>query len=135
LPASATVQEVVKVLGDRIRKGGLVIIQQDIFKAQEAARPGVIKRRKLNGVDWFETDKIWVLNDEPWEGARAAQESMPHPGHGHMDHGGLALDVPTMQKALTIIYGPDTGAAPMVAAERTRPTHPQRASWFKRIDA
>jgi hypothetical protein len=107
---------------------------EDWFKAQEMVRPGIIKPRKLNGVDWFEVDKTWVSNDEPWEGARSAEGSLPHHGHAQMDHGGLILDVPTMQKALTIIYGPEPGAAPMAAAERARLTGPQGASRFKQID-
>jgi hypothetical protein len=108
---------------------------EDWFGAQEIVRPGVIKRRKPYSGDWFEVDKKWVLNDEPWEGARSAEGSRPHPRHEGMDHGGLIWDVPTRQKALTISYGPEASAAPLGAAEHARRTGRQGASTFKRIDA
>ncbi|WP_334169854.1 hypothetical protein [Zoogloea sp.] len=105
---------------------------EDWFRAQEGARPGVIKRMQIDGVDWFEADKRWVLVDEPWEGPRDLH-------HGHAEHGGghedLLLDVPTMQKALSVIYGPEprtepeiTAAGPAMASSRAT------ATWFKRVE-
>jgi hypothetical protein len=101
----------------------------DWFRAQENARPGTVKRKQVLGVDWFETDGHWVLVNEPWEGLRAAGEHMEHGGHGH---GGLQLDVPTMQSALTIIYGPEPTAAPAALAERVKLQGPLQATWFRR---
>lgn len=106
---------------------------EDWFKAQESVRPGAVKRRAMDGIDWFEADKTWVLVDEPWEGLKDPHAG--HGGHGH-GHGGLLLDVPTMQQALTVIYGPETAleGAWMKAkgpdSARAQPT----ATWFKRFD-
>ena len=55
---------------------------EDWFKAQESVRPGAVKRRAMDGIDWFEADKTWVLVDEPWEGLKD-----PHAGHGGHGHG------------------------------------------------
>ena len=84
----------------------------DWYRAQETARPGVVKRKQLLGIDWFEPDGHWVLNEEPWEGLRAetGSDHGDHADHMH-GHGGLSLDVPTMQKALKVIYGPEPTAA------------------------
>jgi arsenite oxidase large subunit len=54
LPASATVQEVVKVLGDRIRKGGLVIIQQDIYPNPTTTQADLV----LPASGWGEEDFV-----------------------------------------------------------------------------
>jgi hypothetical protein len=104
---------------------------EDWHRAQESVRPGVIKRKQLFGVDWFEVDGKWVVSDAPWEGPRMAErEHEHHTGH---DHDGLLLDVPTMQQALTIIFGPEPTASPM-AFEKARAIggRPQ-GTWFKRI--
>jgi hypothetical protein len=104
----------------------------DWFKAQEAVRPGSIKPKQVDGVDWFEADKKWVLIDQPWEGLKD-----PHAGHGGHGggHGGLLLDVPTMQKALTIIFGPEPKAgAELLAAAEAAPVRARTgATWFKRV--
>jgi hypothetical protein len=110
----------------------------DWYGAQEAARPGTVKRKQLYGIDWFESDGRWVLSEEPWEGLRAEQgsdhhEHGDHSDHGH-DHGGLSLDVPTMRKALTIIFGPEPTAAPAAFAERVVQAQRPQGTWFKRID-
>ena len=109
---------------------------EDWFRAQKTARPGTIKRAQLNGVAWFETDGRWVVHDEPWEGRRLPDDGHGHHGHGgrHAGHGGLALDVATMKQALTIIFGPEPGAAPTIAAEGAQPAPEARKTWFKRIE-
>ncbi len=105
---------------------------EDWFKAQDAIRPGGIKRKQLDGVDWFEADSKWVLVDKPWEGPKD-----PHAGHGGHGggHGGLLLDIPTMQEALTIIYGPEaTTEIEPKSVTSTPVTSQATANWFKRLE-
>lgn len=104
---------------------------EDWYRAQEAERPGVVKRKLVDGMDWFEADGRWVLLEDPWEGPRD-QHAAHHAGHG--GHGGVALDVPTMQKALTVIFGPEPTAAPAALALGTQQSGPTMGTWFKRID-
>ena len=66
---------------------------EDWFRAQESARPGVVKRRTFKDVTWFEKDGKWVNLDDPWEGPVA---------HGGHHHGGL--DVEVMKKAIRVIF-------------------------------
>ena len=99
---------------------------EDWYRAQEAVRPGVVKRKEVLGVDWFEADGKWVLAEEPWEGLRS------HHAHGRAGHhGGLELDVPTMQTALTIIFGPEPTAALVPDAAPTLAAGRPQATWFK----
>jgi hypothetical protein len=115
---------------------------EDWFKAQETVRPGVVKRKQVLGVDWFEADGRWVIVQEPWEGLRVSHaeaadghEHANHDGHDH-GHSDLQLDVPTMQSALQIIFGPEPVAKPMTAVEERSPNASIRmGTWFKRIDS
>lgn len=106
----------------------------DWFRAQETVRPGAIKRQEVLGVDWFQADGDWVRIEEPWEGLRAAHAHGAGDHNGHGDHGGLQLDVPAMQNALTIIFGPEPGPAPLAMAggEVTPPKGRLRSTWFIR---
>jgi hypothetical protein len=103
----------------------------DWYRAQEQVRPGAIKPVKIDGVEWFETDGEWVLCDHPWEGPKT-MATPKHHEHSHHDHGGLILDVPTMQKALTIIHGPEPQ---LLAAELAlvASVGPPQGTWFKKI--
>lgn len=111
---------------------------EDWFRAQEATRPGAVKRRQIDGLDWFEADGTWVRHEVPWEGAADSGEhghaGDPHAGHahggGHGGHGGLVLDVPTMQNALKIIFGPEPGPAVMSLDRETAVGRPQ-GTWFR----
>lgn len=49
---------------------------EDWYRAQEIARPGTIKRVKINGVDWFAADGRWVLSADPWEGFQSKMPGM-----------------------------------------------------------
>ena len=51
------------------------------FRAQESARPGVVKRKTLKGLPWFEKGP-WVLKDNPFDWPEFPS------GHGHGGHGG-----------------------------------------------
>ena len=42
--------------------------------------------------------------------------------------------MPTMQKALTVILGPEPAAVPAALALDTLPSGPAMGTWFKRID-
>jgi hypothetical protein len=105
---------------------------EDWFKAQESVRPGVVKRKLVDGVEWFEADGRWVLVDVPWEGPRNPH-SAHHGNHGE-NHGGLLLDVPAMQKALAVIYGPEPLLHPQALAEHASLAVKPMATWFKRVD-
>ena len=124
---------------------------EDWFAAQEAERPGTVKRTALDGVQWFETDGKWVITEEPWEGPKHTAPTTPgmpgtttlqaghdHGGgdHGGGDpgggHGGLHLVVSTMQQALTVIFGPDD-ATPVALREKLALGVPG-ATRFRRID-
>lgn len=115
---------------------------EDWHRTQEAMRPGMVKRKQVLGVDWFAADGRWVVNDEPWEGLRAEH------GHDNVDHeqgdrsrhssghGDLQLDVPTMQRALRIIFGPESEPAAVslaLAKTLTSVGRPQ-GTWFKRLN-
>jgi arsenite oxidase large subunit len=54
VPASATVQEVVRVLSERIRKGGLVIVQQDIYPNPTTTQADLV----LPASGWGEEDFV-----------------------------------------------------------------------------
>jgi hypothetical protein len=106
----------------------------DWYRAQESMRPGTVKRVDLDGVSWFEADKTWVLLNQPWEGPRD-----PHAGHGGHggggSHGGLLLDVPTMQEALRVIFGPEAAPGPLAIAGTTSSGAARaRATWFRRVE-
>ncbi|MER9676057.1 hypothetical protein [Mesorhizobium sp. M0208] len=107
----------------------------DWYRAHEAVRPGVVKPMTLDGVEWFAVDGTWVKNDEPWEGARASSSPTHHAGHNHPGHSGRVLDVPTMQAALRIIYGPEPDAAPSAMEDHGQALPGTRASWFKNVPA
>jgi len=68
---------------------------EDWFKAQQAVRPGVVTRRVLKDVEWFDADGTWVNVTDPWEGPVSAE------GGGHHHHAGL--DVEVMKKAIVVI--------------------------------
>jgi hypothetical protein len=74
---------------------------EDWFRAQEAARPGTIKRRQFKDVSWFEKDGRWVNLDEPWEGP-VLDGGHDH-GHGAM-HGHGGMDVELMKRAIVVIF-------------------------------
>jgi hypothetical protein len=113
---------------------------EDWYQAQERTRPGVIRKKEVAGVDWFETDGVWVVTGEPWEGPRSpamtAAGGEPHVHHeGHAHGGGLLLDVQTMKDVLAIIYGPEPGTTTLALRERRSiDLGPAGASRFKRID-
>lgn len=77
----------------------------DWFTAQEAVRPGVVKRADVHGVEWFEADGEWVIVDDPWEGPRGSSGTTDG-AHGHAGHGGVDLDPKIMKQALSEIYNP-----------------------------
>jgi hypothetical protein len=113
----------------------------DWFRAHEKARPGTIKKKDVAGVDWFETDGVWVTTGQPWEGAQAAampamdNEHAAHMAHQHGHGGGLKLDLQTMKDALTIIFGPEPGAAIQSLGTRGQADFGHAgATRFKRID-
>lgn len=74
---------------------------EDWFKAQEAARPGMVKRRQFKGVEWFVSDGTWVNVNDPWEGPI---EDEDHVGHRDHDHGHSGMDVELMKKAIVVIF-------------------------------
>ncbi len=86
---------------------------EDWFKAQEASRPGAIKRKQLHGAEWFEVNKPWVIVDEPFvgisldgHGAHHVQEAGHADGdHGHHHGGGdpHAVEIDTMLKVMAAI--------------------------------
>ncbi len=118
---------------------------EDWFAAQDAERPGTVKRATLDGVRWFEVDGKWVTCTAPWEGPLHAAVTPMHAGHDHGDgtgtgsgdhgpggHGGLHLDVPTMQRALGVIFGPEEAPA-MTTGEQLN-VSPQGANRFQRVE-
>lgn len=132
---------------------------EDWFRAQETARPGVVRRKSVGGVDWFEPDGKWVVADEPWEGPVAAgdhgggphshvasggepsADGGEHAGHDHGHqhgsvahrHGGAVLDVATMQDALRIIFGPEPSAVTMTVDRTDVEVRGLRRTWFRLI--
>ncbi len=105
---------------------------EDWFRAQENARPGVVKRRAFKDVSWFEKDGKWVNLDDPWEGP-VAQGGHQHGDGGAPGHGGL--DVELMKKAIIVIFR-GTGALAMstAALDALRSTgQPGTVSRFKNI--
>lgn len=103
---------------------------EDWYRAHETVRPGVIKRKQVDSVEWFEADGRWVLHARPWEGP-VDPHAAHSPGHGH---GGLALDVPTMQKALRVIFGPEPSATPADLEAAAHQSGRSMATWFKRVE-
>lgn len=73
------------------------------FRAQETVRPGVVKRRALGGIDWFEVDGKWVNVEAPWEGRPSSGHHHPDHDHGGHGHDGLDLDPEVMKKAIMVI--------------------------------
>jgi hypothetical protein len=72
---------------------------EDWFRAQESVRPGIVKRRMVGGIEWFEVDGRWVNVAEPWEGPVGDG----HHHDGHDAHSGLDLDPEVMKQAIVVI--------------------------------
>lgn len=77
----------------------------DWFKAQEAARPGNMKRRQLHGIDWFEVNPPLVIAPEPYVGVSLDGGHHGHAGHGGHHGGGdqQAKEIETMLMVLAAI--------------------------------
>lgn len=88
---------------------------EDWFKAQEASRPGVIKRRELHGVEWFEVNAPWVMIDEPFVGVSLDGHGGGH-GHGGHHHGApdpQAAEIDTMLKVMAAIQNDALPTTPL----------------------
>ncbi len=68
------------------------------FSAQEAIRPGVVKRKEVRGIDWFEKGD-WVVKDDPfdWPGAGGHGD---HGGDGHHDE---EKEVKTLENVMALL--------------------------------
>lgn len=99
---------------------------EDWYRAQEIARPGVVKRANVNNVNWFSTDGEWVAIEEPWEGPRATERESSHGGHG-MGHDTLDLDPEVMLRVLKILFTQDPNALPNGEPTRAVPEMLKRA--------
>lgn len=86
----------------------------DWFNAHQAVHSGEVKRRTIDGIDWFETGK-WVLLEEPW--------SEPKVG----------FDIPTMEKVNFIVFSPDTATLESESdITGTKLRAGKRVQWFGR---
>lgn len=102
---------------------------EDWYRAQEAAHPGEVIRRDLEGIKWFAPGK-WVVLDEPWAGPISHQHSSSSPQNGH--HNGLNLDPEVMKEALHIIFGPEPSSiSPISQVSPQIQWQKVRATWFK----
>ncbi len=81
------------------------------FAAQETIRPGVVKRKEVRGIDWFEKGD-WVVKDDPfdWPGAGG------HGGHGGYDHHDEEKEVKTLEKVMAILQEVAAREAPEAIA-------------------
>jgi hypothetical protein len=92
-------------------------------KAQEASRPGAIKRREIHGVQWFEIGPPWVLIDEPFVGVSLGHAAS-HTGHHDEEHQGdhdhpdrhESSEIETMLKVMAAIQADDQADLPLLKA-------------------
>ncbi len=67
------------------------------FETQEKVRSGVVKRKNVRGIDWFEKGD-WVIKDNPFDWPNAE-----HHDHGH-HHG---HEIKDLEKAMSILENAD----------------------------
>src|SRR5262249_9246209 len=78
---------------------------EDWFSAHEQAAPGSVKRRVVDGVQWFEKGK-WVQLDAPWIGPA-----------GHQHHGGGSSNAVETMKNVILLLDPPSTVLTLASAE------------------
>lgn len=97
---------------------------EDWYRAHERHNPGQVRRREVNGVQWFVPGR-WVEVEDPWLGPDThGCSTVPGTSPGKS----VEMDVETMKLALRITFGEDDKIGDLVRRVPRRPWYARHLS-------